>query len=118
MRIIPVLDVKSGVTVRAVAGRRAEYRPLVSRLTSSTDPRDVADAFRRHFDLTELYLADLDAIAGAEPAWPLFADLCDRGFRVWVDAGVRTVADAIRLATADVEIVVVGLETVRGPDDL
>ena len=117
MRLIPVLDVMSGTTVRAVAGRRAEYPPLVSRLTGSVDPRDVADAFRRHFGLTELYLADLDAIAGAEPVWALFADLRDRGFRLSVDAGLRTAADAIRLAGAGVEVVVVGLETVRGPDE-
>ena len=40
----------------------------------------------------------------------------DRGFRLWVDAGVRTVTDAIRLANAGVAVVVIGLETVRGPD--
>jgi phosphoribosylformimino-5-aminoimidazole carboxamide ribotide isomerase len=118
MRIIPVIDVMSGVAVRAVAGRRAEYRPLVSRLTPSTNPREVAEAFRRHLGLTEVYVADLDAIAGAEPAWGLFAGLRDRGFRLWVDAGIRTAADAVRLATAGVEVAVVGLETVRGPDDL
>src|SRR5262245_14452952 len=118
MRIIPVIDVMSGITVRAVAGRRAEYRPLVSRLTPSNNPRDVAVAFRRHFRLTGLYLADLDAIAGAEPAWALFADQRDRGFRLWVDAGVRTAAEAVRFATAGIEVVVVGLETLFGPDEL
>lgn len=118
MRIIPVIDVMSGVVVHAIAGRRTEYRPLVSRLTPSNNPRDVADAFRRHFRLTELYLADLDALAGAEPTWALFADLRERGFRLWVDAGVRTAADAVRFARAGVEVVVVGLETLRGPDEL
>jgi phosphoribosylformimino-5-aminoimidazole carboxamide ribotide isomerase len=118
MRVIPVLDVMSGVTVRAVAGRRAEYRPLVSRLTQSTDPRIVAGAFRRHFGLTELYLADLDAIAGAQPNWALFADLRADGFRLWVDAGVRTGKDAARLIEAGIEIVVCGLETLSGPNEL
>jgi phosphoribosylformimino-5-aminoimidazole carboxamide ribotide isomerase len=118
MRIIPVIDVMSGVAVRAIAGRRAEYQPLVSRLTPSNNPRDVADAFRRHFRLTELYLADLDAITGAEPAWALFAELHHCGFRLWVDAGVRTMVDAVNLASAGVEIVVIGLETLHGPDEL
>lgn len=118
MHIIPVIDVMSGVAVRAVAGRRAEYRPLVTPLTPSNDPRDLAEAFRRHFGLTELYLADLDAIAGAEPAWTLFADLHAGGFRLWVDAGVRTCANAARLAAAGVAVVVIGLETVGGPDEI
>ena len=35
MRIIPVLDLMNGVAVRAVGGRRSEYRPLVSRLCAT-----------------------------------------------------------------------------------
>src|SRR5438132_1291434 len=58
-RIIPVIDVMGGVVVRAVAGRRDQYRPLVSRLTNSTDPRDVAQALRDHTGTRHLYLADL-----------------------------------------------------------
>ena len=42
MRLIPVLDVMNGVVVRGVGGRRSEYRPIVSQLTSSTDPVEVA----------------------------------------------------------------------------
>ncbi len=44
MRIIPVIDVMDGVVVRAIGGRRDEYRPLVSQLTVSTDPIAVAKA--------------------------------------------------------------------------
>ena len=115
MRVVPVLDVQAGVVVRGLAGRRHEYRPLVSRLTDSTRPLDVAEAFRSHFGLTHLYLADLDAIAGAAPALALFATLQERGFRLWVDAGVRQATDTEALIGAGVEGVVVGLETVNGP---
>jgi HisA/HisF family protein len=118
MRIIPVLDILSGVTVRAVAGRRAEYRPLVTPLAASADPRDVADGIFRKFGLSEFYLADLDAIAGAEPAWEVFADLRRSNFRLWVDAGVRKAGDAKRLADAGIEVVVAGLETLAGPAEL
>jgi phosphoribosylformimino-5-aminoimidazole carboxamide ribotide isomerase len=115
MRIIPVLDVLGGVVVRGVGGRRREYRPVVSRLTASSAPPDVARAFAEHFALTELYLADLDAIAGAAPAWATYADLHAGGFRLWVDAGVRRPADAQALVQAGVATAVVGLETVAGP---
>jgi phosphoribosylformimino-5-aminoimidazole carboxamide ribotide isomerase len=118
MQILPVLDVKGGVVVRGVGGRRHEYRPVVSRLTSSCAPTDVARAFRDHLGLSELYLADLDAIGGAESAWGLYEALRRDGFTLWVDAGVRDAAEARALSAAGVEGVVIGLETVRGPADL
>jgi phosphoribosylformimino-5-aminoimidazole carboxamide ribotide isomerase len=116
MRILPVLDLKQGQVVRGIAGQRQEYQPIVSRLTASSLPLDVARAFRAHFGLTELYLADLDAISGAPPALPLYAALRRDGFRLWVDAGIRDCADA--LAQAELEGLVIGLETVRGPETL
>jgi phosphoribosylformimino-5-aminoimidazole carboxamide ribotide isomerase len=118
MRIIPVLDLTAGVVVRAAGGRRREYRPVVSPLTTSSRPLDVADAFRAHFGLTELYVADLDAIGGAPPALDLYAALRAAGFRLWVDAGVLAADRALALAEAGIERVVVGLETAAGPDVL
>ena len=114
MRILPVIDLMGGVVVRGVAGRRAEYRPIVSRLTPSTAPLDVARAFREHFDLTELYLADLDAIAGQAPALATIEALLDDGFRLWVDAG----AALPTLAGIGVQSLVAGLESLSGPAEL
>jgi phosphoribosylformimino-5-aminoimidazole carboxamide ribotide isomerase len=115
MRIIPVLDLKGGQVVRGVGGRRQEYRPITSRLTASCHPADVAVAFRTHFNLTQLYLADLDAIAGAPPELAMYAALQARGFHLWVDAGIRDAEMAGPLADAGIEGVVLGLETVSGP---
>jgi phosphoribosylformimino-5-aminoimidazole carboxamide ribotide isomerase len=118
MRVIPVLDLKNGVIVRGIGGRRAEYQPVVSRLTTSSQPHEVALAFREVFGANQLYLADLDAIAGAEPAWSVFSTLHDLGFALWIDAGVRETAAALRLAAAGVGGVVIGLETVASPEEL
>jgi phosphoribosylformimino-5-aminoimidazole carboxamide ribotide isomerase len=115
MMILPVIDLRNGIVVRAIAGRRAEYRPLVSRLTDSTEPLAVARAVRDRFGWTAVYLADLDAIGGAAPAFDALERLRADGFQLWLDAGVRDVADAERLAAAGVDQVIVGLETVRGP---
>lgn len=115
MPILPVLDLRHGQVVRGVAGRRAEYRPIVSQLTASTEPLAVAQALRAHFGQTELYVADLDAIAGAPPALVLDRALQADGFRLWVDAGLRTEADAAPLLEAGVATLVAGLETVAGP---
>jgi phosphoribosylformimino-5-aminoimidazole carboxamide ribotide isomerase len=113
MHILPVLDLKGGQVVRGIAGRRDQYAPIRSALTASSEPLDVARAFRDRFGLTGLYVADLDAIAGAPPALPLYRALTADGFRLWVDAGVRREEDAEPLA--DLAGIVVGLETVSGP---
>lgn len=118
MRILPALDLRGGVVVRGVGGRRDEYRPLVSRLTPSCRPADVAAALRTAFGLTELYLADLDAIGGAAPALATYAALHGLGFRLWVDAGIVMATEAAPLADAGVAGVVAGLETLAGPDVL
>ncbi len=115
LRVVGVLDLRGGEVVRGVGGRRDEYRPVVSRLTRSCRPLDVARAFRDHLGLAELYLADLDAIAGAEPAWATIAALRADGFRLWVDAGVRDAVAARRLAACGIETMVAGLETLAGP---
>jgi phosphoribosylformimino-5-aminoimidazole carboxamide ribotide isomerase len=118
MRILPVLDLMGGEAVRGVAGRRSEYRPVVSRLCASSRPADVARAFRTHFGLDELYLADLDAITAGDPALAAYALLQADGFRLWIDAGVRDSNRVHLLAEAGAECVVIGLETAAGPDVL
>jgi len=118
MQILPVLDVMRGRVVRAIGGRRRAYRPLVSRLTALSLPHESAENIREFFGYDKLYLADLDAILGGEPAEAIYADLHGRGFRLWVDAGVRHSARVCQLVEAGVESIVVGLETVAGPEEL
>jgi phosphoribosylformimino-5-aminoimidazole carboxamide ribotide isomerase len=118
MQILGVLDIQGGVVVRGVAGRRHEYRPLLSCLTSSTQPRLVARALRDRLGLEQLYLADLDAIAGAAPRLEDYAELATDGFGLWIDAGVRRVEQARLLAGIPGAHVVIGLETVAGPSEL
>jgi len=76
---------------RAVAGRRAEYRPLETRLAASSDPCAVAEGFLRLHPFESIYLADLDAVLerGANDhalsrlaaAFPKVAFWLDRGRR-------------------------------------
>jgi phosphoribosylformimino-5-aminoimidazole carboxamide ribotide isomerase len=115
MAILPVIDLKGGLVVRGVAGRREEYRPIVSRWTSSAGPLDVARALAGHFGFTEFYLADLDAIGGGRPAGAIYDALNREGYRLWVDAGIRTARDAVDVAALGAFRVVVGLETIEGP---
>jgi phosphoribosylformimino-5-aminoimidazole carboxamide ribotide isomerase len=118
MRIVPVLDLKGGQIVRGIGGRRDEYRPVVSGLIDSSAPVDVAAAFRDRLGLSELYVADLDAIAGASPARETYTALHALGCDLWVDAGLRVSGQAEALIAAGVARVVAGLETLDGPREL
>jgi len=123
VRVLPVLDLMGGHVVRGVGGRRDEYRPIESRLVDSSAPLDVARALAETFDCREFYLADLDAIAGREPAWGVYAALLEHGMRLWVDAGLddldraRSLA-AFQTAGRGVARVIAGLESIAGPRQL
>jgi phosphoribosylformimino-5-aminoimidazole carboxamide ribotide isomerase len=113
MRVIPVIDLKSGAAVHAVRGERERYRPLRSRIVAGSDPVQVARAVREALGLDELYVADLDAIAGGAGHSESLTALA-REVRVMVDAGV-TEAPAVRpLLELGAARVVLGTETLAG----
>lgn len=118
MKVVPVLDISGGKAVHARGGDRARYGPVESVLAPSADPLRLAAAFRDRLGLSELYLADLDAIRGGEPEWGLFRRLLRDGFALMVDAGVRDRSLALRLKEAGVRSVVAGLETLKGPEHI
>src|SRR5262249_6564223 len=103
MRLVSFLDVRGGTVVCGMWGRRNEYQPISSLLTPSCTPVDVARTFRDRFGLTELYLADLDAIAGSRPAQAIYKEIRALGCRLWVDAGVRDLATAEPLQDAAID---------------
>ena len=111
MRIIPVIDILNSVVVRGVAGQRAEYRPVESRITDSVKPLAVANAFRDTFGLSTLYMADLDAIQKAEPNFEIYQALQSDGFELLLDAGLKNAFDAEALLMAGATKVIAGLET-------
>jgi phosphoribosylformimino-5-aminoimidazole carboxamide ribotide isomerase len=110
MRVIPVIDLKSGAAVHAVRGERERYRPLRSRLVDGSDPVRFARVFRETLGLDELYVADLDAIAGGPPHREAVAALA-REARVMVDAGVCEIAAVRSLLELGAARVVIGTET-------
>jgi HisA/HisF family protein len=91
LRIIPVIDLMGGEAVRAVAGRRADYRPLKTPLAASSDPCAVAEGFLRLYPFKTIYLADLDAIleqGGNDDALARLAAAFPR-IEFWLDRGRR-----------------------------
>ena len=121
--IIPVLDLKGGQVVRAIAGRRSEYRPIQSCLANDSTPAAIAGALVAQFGFHNAYVADLDAIAGAEPDWQSLSRIAAAGLHLLVDAGLNNddrsarACDRLR-SLPSISGVIVGLETVTDEQSL
>jgi HisA/HisF family protein len=113
MNIIPVLDLRGGVAVRAQMGERRRYRPIVSPLSPTSDPVDVMRGLLTVHPFSTFYLADLDAIERTGDNASVLHRL--RGefpaLALWIDNGVADVAAAKRWLDADAGHLVVGSES-------
>jgi phosphoribosylformimino-5-aminoimidazole carboxamide ribotide isomerase len=118
--VIPVLDLKDGQAVHAVAGHREYYQPIRSILHASSEPIGLARAIRDNLGLHTLYIADLDAIGGGAPNVMIYRHILYAHIELWLDSGVRDVDSVAPLLApiSDGCTIVVGLETVRGPAEL
>ena len=123
MRIIPVIDLLGGQVVRGIGGRRSEYQPIQSKLASGSDPAAVAAAFVKHFSATTCYVADLDAIEGAQFDVAAWKSIAKAGMKLWLDAGIGTghrlkrVDNWISENRIDAEFVI-GSETLESEEEL
>jgi phosphoribosylformimino-5-aminoimidazole carboxamide ribotide isomerase len=119
MHIIGVIDLRGGRAVHARGGNRDTYA-----LVQTTPPAieagnslALADWYATR-GVSELYVADLDAIAGKPLQRAAIRDLASRTGRLWLDAGIRTVTaigDALDTGARDI---VIGLETLASFDEL
>ena len=113
MEIVPVLDLKGGVVVHARRGQRDAYAPLRSPLIGGCEPVAVARALCAVCHTSRLYVADLDALAGAPADEATLAALAAVA-EPWVDAGATTREWAAALARAGAARTVIGTESL-GP---
>lgn len=123
MKVFAAIDLKGGVVVRGIGGRRDEYAPLQSCLAESAQPPEVASGLADGLGIRDLYVADLDAIAGAQPSWALFEELIASDRLLWIDAGVADVDRGSRLKEfsdrcPEVTGIIVGLESIGSGERL
>ncbi len=97
-RIFGVIDLRGGVAVHAIAGRREEYRPLSLEAlgaVASVGDRDqrgnavaLLDAFLG-LGVGGAYIADLDSICDqTEVSLPTVSKLLERPGEFWIDLGI------------------------------
>jgi uncharacterized protein related to proFAR isomerase len=112
MRVIGVIDVRGGVAVHARGGVRELYETI-------GDPLDLARRYLDDCRVSELYVADLDAIENPAHAlrYPHVRTICERA-AVWLDAGISSVVRAREAVALGAAHAVVGLETLPSFDVL
>ncbi len=118
--IIPVIDVRHGLAVRAVAGDRAAYQPLVTPLASDADPVNVALGYQALYPFATLYIADLDGIEGRAANTDLLTSLETNmpGVAIWVDDGSTSEVGAGRLLQHKNTVAVIGSESLGRASEL
>ena len=116
--VIPALDLKGGAVVHAVAGDRADYRPITSPFGSADDPAAIARGLLAATGSSALYIADLDAIAGIGNHFELVRGLSYAlpGATLWIDAGFSDVADCAFWLPLGATLVI-GSESLAAVDD-
>jgi len=117
--IIPVLDLKHGAVVRARAGDRASYRPIVSPLAADPGAASVLRGLLGLAPFSTVYIADLDAIAGEGDHRASLWDLAEANPQIafWLDGGFTTCASAQPVLRSGI-VPVFGSETLAGADAL
>lgn len=121
LEVVPVVDLKGGVVVRAALGMRATYAPLVSPLAATSAPADVVAGLLGFAPFRTIYVADLDAIEGRGSHENAIAALSAAfpAVTFWVDAGLGTAeAAAAWLARHPCDHLVLGSESLQGLDAL
>ncbi len=113
MQVIPVIDIRKGVVVRAIAGRRSEYKPIETPLARTSAPMDVVLGLMSVHPFEALYIADLDAIEGRGENYETIEAISEATAHadLWVDAGSKRAAEINRWLALPGVNVVVGSET-------
>jgi phosphoribosylformimino-5-aminoimidazole carboxamide ribotide isomerase len=113
MEIIPVIDLKGAAVVRARLGRRDEYLPIQTTLSSTSDPVDVARGLLSVHPFRTLYVADLDAIEGRGDNHASLARLKSAfpDLAFWVDNGILDLGAARMWLASRLGHLVLGSET-------
>ena len=93
LQVIPVIDLKNGQVVHAKHGQRANYQPIQSVLSASSDVFSVVESLLKLYPFRTIYMADIDAICNTGYHFEQIETLSALYPHVtwWVDNGVRNV---------------------------
>src|ERR1700730_7344594 len=116
MELIPVLDLKDGLVVRAQFGERQNYLPTRTPLSPTSNPVEVMRGLLRIHAFQTFYVADLNAIENHGDNRAVVAQLkAQCGVNLWVDNGIAELEAARGWLDDGLGELVIGSETQRDP---
>lgn len=114
MQIIPVIDILDGEVVHGIQGKRSEYKPIKSKIVSSSNPLDVARVFREVYDLKDLYVADLNSIMGTGQNFDIISKISkELKMDIILDFGIRCEKDLDKEILDDISGIIIATETLK-----
>jgi phosphoribosylformimino-5-aminoimidazole carboxamide ribotide isomerase len=113
--IVPVVDLRGGLVVRARAGDRERYAPISTPLSPVADPVAVVTGLLAAVPSPRIYVADLDAIEGRGDHRAAIAAIARAhpSVELWIDAGFSSESQVRRFAALGVGRPVLGSESQR-----
>ncbi|KAF3982806.1 MAG: hypothetical protein HFP81_10740 [Methylococcales symbiont of Hymedesmia sp. n. MRB-2018] len=110
MNLIPVIDLKEGVVVSALQGKRNIYQPIKSTLSSSPSIEDILQGFLSIYPFKRFYIADINAITDSGNNQQLIDKLINQysSIEFWLDNGKKI--QQLSLSNDDKYISVIGSE--------
>lgn len=97
MHIIPVVDIKNGIPVHAIAGKRDDYGPIQNSRFDCSSVFTLCKKIIAELSPKFFYIADLDAIEHGRPNISLLSDLLRLPTHWLMDVGLKTAADLYSL---------------------
>jgi len=115
MRIIPVIDILNSTAVHAIGGKRESYTPLSSVLIDGPiDPIRIIETYIEKLSVTEIYIADLDAILKNTPNFKILKNVI-KNFNVDIllDPGIKSENDLWKFYELGIKKLILGTETIE-----
>jgi phosphoribosylformimino-5-aminoimidazole carboxamide ribotide isomerase len=111
--VIPVIDIRKGLVVRAVMGRRDLYKPIETPLSPTPEPLAVASGLLKLHAFEALYIADIDAIEAKADNTGVVSRLREQfpHIDLWTDNGANTPNEVGRWLDCDLGTLVLGSES-------
>ena len=93
MELIPALDILDNQIVHARLGLRKSYRPILSRLSDTSDPIDIIDGLLSLHPFKTFYIADINSILSKGNNAPTIKKIVQKFSKkqFWLDSGASDI---------------------------
>ena len=115
MELIPAIDILDNRIVHAHLGLRKGYRPILSRLSSTSDPIDIINGLLSFYPFRTFYIADINSILKNGNNNSIIKKIIQRfkEKKFWLDNGAHYISQVNSWIRDFNQCIVVGSESQR-----